>query len=444
MHGIYSQAIITICAASGTVSDGIAGIGDVVRPPQENVSEIQQQRVTALHTVSHLISATPWDSRGWTFQERMLSRRCIIFTPTEMIWQCQDATWRESISLPLSEKSWTLDSIESPYVAAEGNPIRRYASCVELYSGRLLTFGQDKLAAFEGLGHNLAAGLKSNMLSGLPRRYFDWAMLWDSKEGGPRLPYFPSWSWCGWDRKVEWRVSMLSGVLFNLHAWLKTRTWVIWRYADGGKWKLVWDVENQSTSTGDGRWNGYSGGPEPYGRDIQEVLHSIGEILGLEEPETTAGYLVDSSALTPPSGPNQLSFTTFTGTFALSRYTLSTAMFPSRQEGLRRFGITDKAGDWCGTVMLDAAQWLHEVGGLFEFAAISTARDYSMEELDSWHYYIAQEREQADWYCFYAIMMKPVDPELGIYERVGLAKIFRSAFRTGSYWKPGWKQIILQ
>ncbi|PKY00643.1 HET-domain-containing protein [Aspergillus campestris IBT 28561] len=428
MHGIFSKATITICAASGAAYDGIMGVGDIVRPKRENLFEINQQRVTALHTVSHLISTTLWDSRGWTFQERLLSRRCIIFTPTEMIWQCQDATWRESILLGLSEKSWTLDSINTPYVAAEGNPVRHYTSCVEIYSGRLLTLDKDKLPAFEGLGQKFAASLGSNMLFGLPARYFDWAMLWDSKEGGPRLPHFPSWSWCGWHRKVEWRVSMLRGVLFDLNEWLRTRTWVIWWYADCGKWKLVWDVENQSsTSTGDGRWNGYSGGPEPYGRDTRQVLHNMHGFLGLGEPGTATGYPVDGS-LIPPSGQNQLSFATFTGTFALSRHTLSTAMFPSNQEGLHRFGITDKA----------------EVGGLFEFAAISSARDYSMEELDSWNYYIPQDRVQADWYCFYAIMMKPVGSGTGIYERIGLAKIFRSAFSTGSFRRPGWKQIILQ
>lgn len=191
---------------------------------------------------------------------------------------------------------------------------------------------------------------------GLPTRYFDCAILWDSEQGGLRISCFPSWSWCGWQHEVKWRVSMLKGTYSDFHAWLRTHTWVIWRYADCGKWRLVWDVESHSsTSTGHGRWNGYSGGPEPYGRDNHGVLRDIRRILGLGELDTAAGYLLEST-LTPPGSQNQLSFTTFTGIFALSRHTLSTAMFPSDQKRLRRFGITDKSGDWCGTVMLDASE----------------------------------------------------------------------------------------
>jgi hypothetical protein len=33
---------------------------------------------------------------------------------------------------------------------------------------------------------------------------------------------------------------------------------------------------------------------------------------------------------------------------------------------------------------------------LFEFAAISDAKEFSFEDLDTWKYYIPEERQQAD------------------------------------------------
>jgi hypothetical protein len=48
-------------------------------------------------------------------------------------------------------------------------------------------------------------------------------------------------------------------------------------------------------------------------------------------------------------------------------------------------------GDWCRTVILK--EWFNSVGGLFEFAAISDAKEFSFEDLDSWNYYIPEERQ---------------------------------------------------
>jgi hypothetical protein len=56
---------------------------------------------------------------------------------------------------------------------------------------------------------------------------------------------------------------------------------------------------------------------------------------------------------------------------------------------------------------------------------------------------IPQEREQAEWYLYYALLVRWND-EKNLYERVGLAKIFKAAFHSESL-EPGfaWKKIIL-
>jgi hypothetical protein len=86
----------------------------------------------------------------------------------------------------------------------------QYAKYVEQYSGRQLTVTGDRLIAFEGIAQFLSAQLvweipaKSPAFRfGLPTWYFDWALLWETKDPGTidgkvtrisSKSKFPSWS----------------------------------------------------------------------------------------------------------------------------------------------------------------------------------------------------------------------------------------------------------
>jgi hypothetical protein len=103
--------------------------------------------------------------------------------------------------------------IGSPLTVFKENPLRRFSTCVKLYSARELSFYQDKLAAFRGLGKVLSSHPDAALHYGLPDSYFDWALLWElnmlpesiGTASSATLPDFPSWSWCGWNAGVEWR-----------------------------------------------------------------------------------------------------------------------------------------------------------------------------------------------------------------------------------------------
>ncbi|KAL1640913.1 hypothetical protein SLS58_006529 [Diplodia intermedia] len=115
---------------------------------------------------------------------------------------------------------------------------------------------------------------------------------------------------------------------------------------------------------------------------------------------------------------------------------MSSGDFASKlANGLHRLGILDYNDNWCGTIILDDS-WLTYVGNPLEFIAISEARDFALEEYDSWTYYVPTEREQSEWDVYFALLVHKDDE--GIYERAGLAKIFKSAFHThaGLQWKP--------
>ncbi|KAK3377511.1 heterokaryon incompatibility protein-domain-containing protein [Podospora didyma] len=460
MDKIYQHAVLTICVAAGEGSQsGIPGVDGTSKSLPQNRETYRDLQLTTMRPVAALIGASRWDTRAWTFQERLLSTRCAIFTNAGLVWQCSTTTWREDMTSPFGDRTlWSLDSVGSPLRALMGNPLRSYTSCVRIYSSRKLTYLGDKLEAFNGLSTFLGRKLGSEIVFGLPSRYFDWALLWEPEDAGERIAFdyyswrtavLPSWSWCGWDHQVDWRLSTVGGPLFNLHEWLTEHTWIIWRIAKDQHWKLVHDscdtvastTSNQTTHTYQSkRWDGY--GPSAanaYGRSdaAAKCRHSA-----------SVPLLHEIDCLPAPEMPvdGRLLFKTFTGFFTLSRKSMSKSTFQSALvPGLCRFGITDISGDWCGSIILDKS-WMNSVGAVFEFAAVSDAKEFTLEELDTWTYYIPEERQQAEWYCFNALMLKwspDGNDKQPLAERVGLAKIFQSSFFGRSFKPCAWKRIVM-
>lgn len=75
---IYSGAFFTIIAASE--ANGLRGSTVDLQSPAQRIS---------LSTLHGELLASRWASRGWTFQEHMLSKRSIIFLDQKFFWDCQ-------------------------------------------------------------------------------------------------------------------------------------------------------------------------------------------------------------------------------------------------------------------------------------------------------------------------------------------------------------------
>ena len=101
MHKVYGSAYLTI-AATSTVSstDGF------LKRSQDTASRIPYYKDINAEPASHLfltymptggnrgswssnIEESRWNSRGWTFQERLLSRRVLHFTGRKIFWECR-------------------------------------------------------------------------------------------------------------------------------------------------------------------------------------------------------------------------------------------------------------------------------------------------------------------------------------------------------------------
>ena len=223
MDKIYSAAVLTLAAADGTnANSGLRGTSSNSRMLPQIVQEIRPDLILAVSIASpDDPSGSLWASRGWTCQEQVLSKRLLLFLGGQVIWQCpscllcEDTAAESKISpirrlrqIPAISDAPGPSALWTDREFAEPEPLRRpaafleYAEIVHDYTKRRLTFANDILRAFEGLGSVLQQRFNCRLLSGLPEGYLDVALLWlPSTVQARRITpeeSFPSWSWAGW------------------------------------------------------------------------------------------------------------------------------------------------------------------------------------------------------------------------------------------------------
>ncbi|KAH6890267.1 heterokaryon incompatibility protein-domain-containing protein [Thelonectria olida] len=159
-----------------------------------------------------------WISRGWTFQERLLSGRVLYISKDDMKFQCRggygdrrsgEITAQPSIVefLPISP-AHTRDSGEWN----NRDMIRsKWYQLVEKYAGRQLTYESDKLLALSGVMSKFRQffGDANPYLDGFWKNDLCHGLLWKLPQSGKLPPAtksacFPSWSWCSVNRPLKW------------------------------------------------------------------------------------------------------------------------------------------------------------------------------------------------------------------------------------------------
>lgn len=243
MGDIYNYAYATIVAASGDSSVGLTRIHE-----SDNNHETPCRFAFRGHDVSLLpsrldietllkktsMNGKGWNGRGWTYQERLLSQRCIFFLKDEIICDCSNRVAREAYYLE--------DPTSLPKESKPRRPLPIYDKAMELakfdwqdfkesvceYSNRTLGKPGDRLNAFVGAFESFIARdpnipkqekvqpvVSSWTLCGLPQAWFHWALLWGPKHSlddktpdrietdtwGERC--LPTWSWVGWNCPIE-------------------------------------------------------------------------------------------------------------------------------------------------------------------------------------------------------------------------------------------------
>jgi Heterokaryon incompatibility protein (HET) len=98
MGSIYNNAIVTIVATSAkNATYGLPGVGKNSRSI-ENLVEIPGTglRITDRSELETIIENSTYNTRGWTFQERLLSRRCLSFTEKQIFSNVGDVFIRKT------------------------------------------------------------------------------------------------------------------------------------------------------------------------------------------------------------------------------------------------------------------------------------------------------------------------------------------------------------
>ncbi|KAH7089022.1 heterokaryon incompatibility protein-domain-containing protein [Paraphoma chrysanthemicola] len=264
MDMIYTAASLTICAAEGAAAhSGISGILAANRnSPQITVQYEKDVCLMASESAESYIARSVWNSRAWTFQERLCSTRSLVFAEGRAFFQCRTSSMREDIHMESTtsndyDSGWSLELKDVPGRLFSENPVRQYTKCTELFTERKMAYDNDKLKAFSAIQSILSNNMNSDFHFALPTAYFDFALLWIPLTPTRRLPGFPSWSWCGWGAKVEYKYQTLEGGFANLHEWCNTRTWITWyrKASQSDRFEYIWDGRRGGLP---GRWSGYT------------------------------------------------------------------------------------------------------------------------------------------------------------------------------------------
>jgi Heterokaryon incompatibility protein (HET) len=215
MGSIYRHAHVTIIDASNPNADGsLDGVGRsrIFRQHSERIGNMEL--LTSIPCPKNMFRDSFWSQRGWTFQEGLMSRRCIAFGPEQVTYECAEETWCESMIEPnadagqlKSDYPASAFALRDPFLDETTDPITLYWSLVQEYTGRDLTHASDSLRAFDGFVEFFSTSRGMSFLSGVPchpnlQLNLLWKHWWQLPTAKRRL-HLPSWSWAGWAGHVE-------------------------------------------------------------------------------------------------------------------------------------------------------------------------------------------------------------------------------------------------
>lgn len=214
MGEIYAGSYATIVAASGeSPLQGLPGVTHTRRAgyPIVNVKQYSITPVALTHLMQSHIENSTWSTRGWTFQEAILSHRRLVFTNYGVYFQCRAACFLESLRGPAREVVMNL-SYPTPAFAQVGTSMRDLEAHISSYGLRKFSHDADVLTAFRGIQKTfLDAECHVSSFCGIPldprekafKDSFTLGLLWES--AATQAPYcaarrsnFPTWTWAGW------------------------------------------------------------------------------------------------------------------------------------------------------------------------------------------------------------------------------------------------------
>jgi hypothetical protein len=235
MGAIYANSYMTLVAADG----GDANYGLRGSCPGVSGPRVLESPLLTFSPAGKTLVVEPdftprtgsgeWHRRGWTFQERTLSNRNLVFQRGRVFWECRGAVWTEELAdrpqFQPAASDGSVSGVETNVLQQTQRISRHqggksstysinlgrwpdligYEILFRTYNELLLSFPSDGLRAFTGIINTLSRFFQGGMLYGMPEYFFDYVIIWAPYTpisrrlvNGKLDPALPSWSWAGW------------------------------------------------------------------------------------------------------------------------------------------------------------------------------------------------------------------------------------------------------
>jgi hypothetical protein len=213
MATIYKESTLTISAATAKrVEDGFLG------PRKDNFATLERIPflckngtlgtvgiTTSVPGVFYYSTENPIEQRAWTYQERLLASRILIYSHNGLRFVC-----RGEIQSSIAGTPWIESHLQPRYIELNRQDHQLWKDVIEEYSWRVMSDPGDKLLAIAGLARSQTAARgkrRDKYLAGLWRESIATDLLWESAY--ERLSKYavnhhaPSWSWASTDSKIS-------------------------------------------------------------------------------------------------------------------------------------------------------------------------------------------------------------------------------------------------
>ncbi|CCT73239.1 related to tol protein [Fusarium fujikuroi IMI 58289] len=258
MAQIFRNAYVTIAATkSRNPNDGYFSVSPskfIATRIESQAQNGETRHAYVRQTIPHFFSSTaspnrdftkgnfPLLSRGWVFQERLLSPRVLHLGDLEMAWECNESCACECIGETRtyeSELRWTHTKGGYTRRMAEAKSEKdvqpEWRSIVEHYTKTSLTYRRDVLAAISGVVRDMKRHRSDRYLAGVWEDSVLEDLAWmscDRTKARPSGWNAPSWSWASVAVPVKFpnRRTFLNGRYIQDMEFLEHRT----RFVEAG------------------------------------------------------------------------------------------------------------------------------------------------------------------------------------------------------------------
>ncbi|KAF2116525.1 heterokaryon incompatibility protein-domain-containing protein [Lophiotrema nucula] len=237
MDVIYSSALLTIVTLSGQNADTALpnfvpikapNLCDIRKYPKEQEAfDLYYNGIVAVGPSLHqTLHESTYNTRGWTFQERLLSQRCLYLSENSAFLRCHyetqtefpceaDPAFHDLDLIPKSKLPSGIplyanfsDNIDRSAAEVDSTYFDHYARLLIEYRNKQLSYASDALSAFSGILAALSHRCGWHYVSGVPEEHLDLGILWSPvfTHRVERNEGFASWSWAGWHCPISWRL----------------------------------------------------------------------------------------------------------------------------------------------------------------------------------------------------------------------------------------------